>query len=244
MKLTLCFLILLCCSCLAVDPDCADCADCDPAKTPRYIRVTLRDIVSFSGDCWDWGECSITSFSINGTYILELRESDEDFSRCEWVYIDSDPNIISARTLDGGTHTDIATGLKICVIRDRYSYNTMNIYACSVEESGFAYYFSVAEAPIESSCVVNQEITNAISDCYCSVWMDIPPWSAGIGGTAKIEELVDSFGDPLCFIDFKTFAGLAGDWLKGGSDLAADWDGNGIVDLDDLTIMLKYWSDG
>ncbi len=244
MKLKLFFLILLCHCCQAVDPNCVQCADCDPAKTPRYIRVTLSDIVSFSGDCWNWGDCSITSSSINGTYILELIE-DVNFPWCRWCYTDSDPNIISTRS-PGYFGDDIATGLSICVTKNRYSPDTMLIIADSTggTELGAAVYFVAPEALIESGCVANQGIANAISDCYCSVWRYMPPWTAGLGGTAVIKELVDSNGDPLCFIDFKIFAGLAGDWLKVGSDLAADWNGDGIVDLDDLTIMLKYWSDG
>ncbi len=246
MKLKLCFLILLCFSCYAVDPNCGQCADCEPAKTPRYIRVTLSNITPFNGDCDNSGECSITSSSINGIYILEWIEPNDGYPWCRWCYTDSDPNIISTRSPGYFGGSDIATGLRICVIKGRYGNDTILISADNMDgsEIGYALYFIAPEASIESGCVANQEIINAISDCYCSSWMYIPPWTAGLGGTATVKELVDSNGDPLCFIDFKTFAGFAGDWLKVGSDLAADWDGNGIVDLDDLTIMLKYWSDG
>ena len=46
-------------------------------------------------------------------------------------------------------------------------------------------------------------------------------------------ELLGGFwpGGPLCFVDFPDFTSFADYWLETGSNLPADLDGNGIVNL-------------
>jgi hypothetical protein len=56
-------------------------------------------------------------------------------------------------------------------------------------------------------------------------------------------ELLGGFwpGGPLCFVDFPDFTRFADYWLETGSDLPADLDGNGIVNLDDLKLFVEDW---
>jgi hypothetical protein len=232
--------------CCAVDSNCVECGDCDPCKTPRYIQVTLSNIIPFNGGCDNSGECDVNSSSINGTYILEWIEPDGNHPWCRWCYTNSDPNFYSTRSpgypgydpLTG----DTATGLRICVTRDYYSNNTMWIIADTVggSEYGYACYFSVAEAPVESGCVNNSGVANEQNNCYCSSWMYIPPWSAGLGGVAKVKELVVD-GVPICFVNFEEFAGFADSWLEAGFDLDFDLDGDGDVDFEDLSRLTDLW---
>jgi hypothetical protein len=48
-------------------------------------------------------------------------------------------------------------------------------------------------------------------------------------------------GGPLCFVEFDDFARFAEYWFETGSNLPADLDGNGIVDLDDLKLFVAEW---
>ncbi len=56
-------------------------------------------------------------------------------------------------------------------------------------------------------------------------------------------ELLGGFwpGGPLCIIEFDDFARFAEWWLRSGSDLAGDFDGNGVVDSQDLSSFADYW---
>ena len=56
-------------------------------------------------------------------------------------------------------------------------------------------------------------------------------------------ELLGGFwpGGPLCFVDLADFSIFAQDWLDSGSDLPADLDGSGTVDIDDLKLFVDYW---
>ena len=56
-------------------------------------------------------------------------------------------------------------------------------------------------------------------------------------------ELLGGFwpGGPLCFVDFHHFAKFADQWLDIGADLAADLDGDGYVDFDDLKLFVDEW---
>ena len=56
-------------------------------------------------------------------------------------------------------------------------------------------------------------------------------------------ELLGGFwpGGPLCFVDFPDFTNFAEYWLETGSDLPADLDGNGIVNLYDLKLFVEDW---
>jgi hypothetical protein len=56
-------------------------------------------------------------------------------------------------------------------------------------------------------------------------------------------ELLGGFwpGGPLCFVDFPDFTRLADYWLETGSNLPADLDGSGIVDLYDLKLFVDEW---
>ena len=56
-------------------------------------------------------------------------------------------------------------------------------------------------------------------------------------------ELLGGFwpGGPLCFVEFDDFARLADSWLKTGSNLLADLDSNGIVNLYDLKLFVDEW---
>jgi hypothetical protein len=179
---------------------------------------------------------------VNGTYILEQDENNP----CNWCYENNDINIVSVRA--GGALFDpdpaIALGLKICAIKGYYPQfpDRTYIFASSylVPEDGLADYFTAVKEP-ENGCVGDSNIPNDLTSCCCSPWMDIPPWTAGLGGTATIKELVDYNGDPLCFINFEAFAGFADDWLKTGPDLDADWDGDSDVDFEDLRRFVDKW---
>jgi hypothetical protein len=48
-------------------------------------------------------------------------------------------------------------------------------------------------------------------------------------------------GGPLCLIGFDDFARFAEYWLQTGSNLPADLDGDGIVNLYDLKLLADEW---
>jgi hypothetical protein len=56
-------------------------------------------------------------------------------------------------------------------------------------------------------------------------------------------ELLGGFwpGAPLCFVEFDDFARFAEHWLESGSDLPADLDGSGYIDLYDLEMFVYDW---
>jgi hypothetical protein len=56
-------------------------------------------------------------------------------------------------------------------------------------------------------------------------------------------ELLGGFwpGGPLCFVDFEQFSTFAEYWLETGSNLPADLDGNGYVNLYDLKLFTDVW---
>jgi hypothetical protein len=56
-------------------------------------------------------------------------------------------------------------------------------------------------------------------------------------------ELLGGFwpGGPLCLVDFEQFSLFADYWLETGSNLPADLDGNGIVNLYDLKLFVNEW---
>ncbi len=56
-------------------------------------------------------------------------------------------------------------------------------------------------------------------------------------------ELLGGFwpGGPSCFVEFDDFARFAASWLQEGSFLPADLDGNGIVNFDDLDLLVYKW---
>lgn len=56
-------------------------------------------------------------------------------------------------------------------------------------------------------------------------------------------ELLGGFwpGGPLCFVDFPDFTKFSDYWLQAGSNLSADLDGNGIVNLNDLKLFVDEW---
>jgi hypothetical protein len=56
-------------------------------------------------------------------------------------------------------------------------------------------------------------------------------------------ELLGGFwpGGPLCFVDFYTFARFAEQWLYTGPGLAADLDGNTVVNFADLKRLVDEW---
>jgi hypothetical protein len=67
-----------------------------------------------------------------------------------------------------------------------------------------------------------------------------PDTGAMSGG---LYELLGGFwpGGPLCIVDFEDFARFAEFWLESGSNLPADLDGNGIVNLNDLGLFVNEW---
>jgi hypothetical protein len=67
-----------------------------------------------------------------------------------------------------------------------------------------------------------------------------PDSSSSAGGNY---ELLGGFwpGGPLCFVEFDDYAKFAESWLETGSNLSADLDGNGIVNLDDLKLFVNEW---
>ena len=48
-------------------------------------------------------------------------------------------------------------------------------------------------------------------------------------------------GSYFCFVDFPDFTIFTEYWLQTGSDLPADLDGNGVVDIYDLKIFVDEW---
>jgi hypothetical protein len=67
-----------------------------------------------------------------------------------------------------------------------------------------------------------------------------PDAASSAGGSY---ELLGGFwpGGPLCFVDFPDFTIFAEYWLQTGSNLPADLDGNGIVNLYDLKLFVDEW---
>jgi hypothetical protein len=56
-------------------------------------------------------------------------------------------------------------------------------------------------------------------------------------------ELLSGFwpGEPLCIVEFEDFARFAEYWLETGTDLPADFDGDGVVDAEDLENFVYEW---
>ncbi len=56
-------------------------------------------------------------------------------------------------------------------------------------------------------------------------------------------ELLGGFwpGGPLCFVEFDDFVRFVNYWLQAGSNLPADLDGSGIVDIYDLKLFADEW---
>ncbi|MHC4618821.1 MAG: hypothetical protein ACYTEQ_13840 [Planctomycetota bacterium] len=56
-------------------------------------------------------------------------------------------------------------------------------------------------------------------------------------------ELLGGFwpGGPLCLVEFEDYARLAEHWLKSGSGLPGDLDGNLFVDEHDLRLFVHEW---
>jgi len=48
-------------------------------------------------------------------------------------------------------------------------------------------------------------------------------------------------GGPLCFVDFEQYSTFAEYWLETGSNLPADLNGDGVVDIYDLKIFVDEW---
>ncbi len=70
--------------------------------------------------------------------------------------------------------------------------------------------------------------------------MGQPDAAYSVGGNY---ELLGGFwpGGPLCFVEFDDFVRFADYWLQTGSTLPADLDGNGIVDVYDLKLLVDEW---
>lgn len=228
-KTSLCVITLLLCAascCYAADPN------CDPCNLPQYIRVILTGVIPVNANC---GDCKITSEDINGSYILNYIEPDSDYPWHRWCYNIFSLDIITTTRIPGFSGPyDRANGLRVCVTKDRYSSNTLWVEAVPtcVSQYGYAVYFSARKAPIDSGCVANNSgIVNEQNRCYCAVWYYIAPWSAGLGGTAVIEEL------PANFLVYNEFAN---EWLTTGHSIY-DFDGDDDVDFDDLAIFADMW---
>jgi hypothetical protein len=56
-------------------------------------------------------------------------------------------------------------------------------------------------------------------------------------------ELLGNFwpGGPLCFVDFEQYNTFVKYWLETGNNLPADLNGDGVVDICDLTIFIDEW---
>jgi hypothetical protein len=56
-------------------------------------------------------------------------------------------------------------------------------------------------------------------------------------------ELLGGFwpGGPLCFVDFPDFTRFADYWLETGSNLPADLNGDGVVNIYDLKLFVDVW---
>jgi hypothetical protein len=56
-------------------------------------------------------------------------------------------------------------------------------------------------------------------------------------------ELLGGFwpGGPLCFVDFPDFTRFADYWLETGSNLPADLNGDGVVNIYDLKLFVEEW---
>lgn len=161
------------------------------AKIPKHIEITFNGVVSVNGNC---GWCNINTFlSINKIYILELTANSNpptwSLPLCPEIQYD----VISIR--DGIA----AIGFQIIVQRNPD--NTILVYVASQDDS--AVFFSKTKTFVTSDCVNVNSVENDQRGCYCSAWYDIPPWSAGINGTAHIRQ----------YTDFTDFVILANNWL-------------------------------
>jgi len=207
--------------------------DCnDPLIMRQYIMIILKNIAPVGGCNDGYNICSISSRPVNGTYYLRRVEPAASDYPEKWYLASSDTsNSLSIRSPGflGNNYCDIGAGLSILVIRERISKNTMAIFVSSRDNSeyGGANYFTAYEAPIESGCFDVNNVANQNTGCSCSQDWYLPPWTAGVGGTATVEEL--PFQDPLAMMHL-----FSNDWLKYGNGLMGDLNGDSHVDFLDL----------
>ncbi|MCJ7828727.1 MAG: hypothetical protein MUP81_03180 [Dehalococcoidia bacterium] len=179
-------LLLMTVSALGTNSNCSYCRNC---PTPRYIAVFINGVSPVNTSCYDGDYCAITSGSINGIYIL----NQDPLNPCKWcnVFQKGFSNRIPGFPGGASNPPDTASGLRICVIRGRYSSDTSYVFAetASGNEFGYALYFCSPDTPVSWGCVNSNGATNGNVDCYCSGWYYIPPWSAGIGGSVEIREM-------------------------------------------------------
>jgi len=210
-------------------------ASCVYEDVNEYIIVTLSDINPVNEECHNEGDCIISSTEINGTYLLRFQHNSNPLT---WSYTGSKGYSTRSPGFPGnpGNPPDIATGLKITVHYNIEPHNTLSVYAESTwggSQFGFASYFTASAAPILSDCVWTDVIYNEQWEtCLCSVgWMYIPPWTAGLGGVARVKEIPVICPPPNynCRYDFGLFAAFGIDW----------W--NSDVDLEDLADFCDLW---
>jgi hypothetical protein len=190
------------------------------ARPPRYLSLTLGiNVVNDYCNDPDWN-CQINTYgNVNQKYVLTRISGDEE-DYCWFTLTRSDASIYSTRLLAGSQEQETASGVDMSVNVNLIS-RQVKVCVSSTKPIGndlgyCEYYYAV----FTSDWLIDVTAGNQLHGCGCTPCWGIPPWTAGIGGTARIESRADM---PM-------FSSLAKDWqssfdMQGLADFCEQWKG-------------------